>query len=171
MYSKLMKWLHTFMAILILGALGVGFVMTDMEPTDFKWQVYGIHKSIGFLVALFFIVRVIARLTTNIPDHPKDLTPLHLILSKMSPYVLYLGMGVMAFSGYLMSDFSGKGVNVFNLINIPTLFPNNAAVSGALHWVHMFVALPFAVLVGAHILASLYHHFVLKNNLLHRMFR
>jgi cytochrome b561 len=75
----------------------------------------------------------------------------------------------MAFSGFLMSDLSGRTISFFNIFEIPALFPKHDDFAKNFHLVHEYVGIPLAILIGLHFLGTLYHRFILKDDVLARM--
>ena len=157
------------MGLLIISLFAVGFIMVDMAPSESKWSIYGFHKSFGFLVLVFFFVRLSARLMTppKIVDHSGS--NLHLLLIKSSVPILYIIMAMMPLSGFIMSDAGGHAVNFFGLFDVPSLFKGMKSLGDAASWIHHNLA-PFAAgIVVIHMLAAVFHHFILKDDTLTRM--
>lgn len=168
-YTSLQKTLHWLMGLLIIGLFVVGFIMVDMAPGESKWSIYGFHKSFGFLVLVFFFVRLSARLMTppNIVDH--SVSNLHYMLIKLSVPVLYIIMLMMPLSGFIMSDAGGYAVSFFGLFEVPSLFKGMKSLGETASWVHHNLA-PFAAgIVVLHMMGAFFHHFILKDDTLTRM--
>jgi cytochrome b561 len=60
-------------------------------------------------------------------------------------------------------------ISVFGLFELPPICAENRAVSEQLFFVHAVLGATSCVLVGAHIAAALYHHFVRRDRVLMRM--
>jgi len=164
-----LKFLHWFMAFFIIGLFIAGFVMTSMAPTDLKWTTYGLHKSFGFIMLVLVFIRILSRIISSpkIKDH--SISTLHHLLIKVSVPALYLVILCMALSGFIMSDAGGHAINLFGLYELPLLLKDMQCLSGYAHNVHEYVAPVGAAIIGLHILATLYHHFILKDDTLTRM--
>lgn len=161
---------HWCIGIAIIGLLIVGFIMTSMESSVNKWELYSTHKALGVTVLLFVVLRFLWRLINIELGLPADLPSWQKTASKITHYLLYVFMFLMPVSGVLMSRFGGHEVNVFNLFVIPPL-EKNPDLAGFFNNLHGVSAVVFASLIGMHISAGLYHHFIRKDNILLRMIK
>lgn len=163
------KFFHWFMAVLIFGLLGAGFFMVDLELTPEKWEIYTMHKSIGFVVLMLIPIRLLWRFIYKPQRKYKHLSIYHQWLIKISVPVLYLMMITMVLSGFIMSDAGGYGIDFFGLWKIPFIFEKNTVLSGAAHFIHENAAIVFVVILITHVIAALYHHFIIKDDVLKSM--
>ena len=62
-YSTVAVTLHWVIAILIIGQLIGGIIMTKLEPSSLTFELYQGHKSFGITILLLSIVRLYWRLT------------------------------------------------------------------------------------------------------------
>lgn len=159
---------HWLMGLMIIGMLGVGLYMTQLPPSDFKWMLYGFHKSFGVIILILSFMRLVWRLSQTTPDLP-ELSRMHYLMAKASPWVLYILMFTMPISGYIMSVAGGHPVQLFDFWTLPNLMDKNPAVAGFAHTTHSVVGYLFVIVLILHVSAALYHHFCLKNFLLKRM--
>ena len=148
----------------------VGFTMTSMEPSDDKWKIYDLHKATGVVVLTLVFFRFFWRLINAKVDLPADLPCWQKLASKITHYLLYVFMFLMPISGLLMSRFGGHEVNVFDLFTLAA-FEKNIPVATFFHTTHEFSAWGLSGLIGLHICAGLYHHFIRKDNVFMRMIR
>jgi len=68
-YSKVAIVLHWAIALLILGLIGFGFLMTQ-EWMPQRFVIYQWHKSFGITVLVLSCFRLIWRLTHRPPGRP-----------------------------------------------------------------------------------------------------
>ncbi|CAO5678265.1 MAG: Cytochrome b561 [Holosporales bacterium] len=167
MYTCFQKILHWGMAFLIIGLLVVGFIMEDL-PDTMKTDVYMMHKTLGFIVLCLIPIRLIARLNMTPVTYPAA-HPLHTFLMKGSVPVLYIMMIGMALSGFLMAMASGFGITLFGVYKLPMILPQSKEFASYANLLHSFFAPCFVGLLVLHFCAALYHHFILKDNILKRM--
>ena len=99
----------------------------------------------------------------------KNVSKLHKILILLSVPVLYVTMSTMSFSGIVMSEAGGYGINFFGFYKIPSFLEKSDFLSSWAHFIHSQFGFIAAGIILLHILASLYHHFVLKDNTLKNM--
>ncbi|CAO4847343.1 MAG: Cytochrome b561 [Holosporales bacterium] len=167
MYTRFQKILHWGMALVIIGLLIVGFIMEDL-PDTMKANVYMMHKTLGFIVLCLIPIRFIARLKMTPVTYPAA-HPLHTFLMKGSVPVLYFMMLGMALTGFLMAMASGFGITLFGLYKVPMIIPQSKMLASWANLLHSFFAPCFAGFLVLHFGAALYHHFILKDNILKRM--
>lgn len=163
-YGSVAKWLHWGMAIAIVGLLVMGFYMADMEGGPQKRQLYTLHKSVGFVLLILVMGRFAWRMVNNTPT----LTRSRLLrqLGHINVLMLYGLILTVAFSGYVMNSAGGYPLKLFNSLLLPSLVAPNMSLARMAHRVHEYAAITLAVLTSLHILAALFHHFVLRDRVL-----
>jgi cytochrome b561 len=164
-----MRIAHWLLAVLIIGALTVGFIMTDMDATNpLKRELYGMHKSFGMLILALVTIRFGIRLVSKIPPYPKELKRRDILLSHAVVVLLYCLMFIMPVSGYIMSTAGGYGVKFFG-ISVPSLISKDLALSNFARLLHNYAGYIFATAIILHLLGTLKHYFIEKVNLLERL--
>jgi cytochrome b561 len=168
-YGSIAKAFHWLIAFMIIGMISVGVIMTEMLPSPEKFQLYGYHKATGVIVFFLVLLRLLWRLINTNPALPKTLTPWHKRVAKLSPIALYALIIIMPISGFIMSDAGGHPISMFGLFTLPDLIEKNADLSKAAQLVHYYAAFILSGLIVSHVLAALYHHYILRNVILVRM--
>ena len=162
------KLLHWVMGLTILSMLAFGFIMTSMPPGPVKWNFYYmIHKSVGVTLLVLLFVRLFWRWTN--PTPMLTVTGFMAFMARLSVYVLYAAMFTMTLSGFIMSEAGNYPITFFNLFTVPVIIPLNPELSSKAATVHTYAAFATIGIVCAHILAALFHHFVLRDSVLTRM--
>ena len=165
--------LHWAMAALILAAWPIGFAMTRWFEDDLaqKFELYQLHKSLGFTILTLALLRLLWRLVNTAPELPETLAGWEKRLAHATHWGLYALFILLPLTGWLMVSSSPIQVPtvVFGLVPVPHLTgPDNALFEvtqtkhQASHWC-------FGVLLVLHIAAALKHHLVLKDQVLRRM--
>ena len=171
-YSISSRIIHWAMAILILSTFAVGFYMKEFLDDDAqnRYEIYDLHKSLGVLVMILLIIRVINRIIKTPPALPDSISALDKKLAKIGHNLLYLLMFLVPLSGYLMSSFAGYPVNLFS-IQLPNIVGTNFDFAKFFSEAHEIFAYSLIALVGIHILAIFKHYFFDKNkvNILKRI--
>jgi cytochrome b561 len=152
-WGSLSKALHWLIAIGLFALIYLGLEQAGMGPGDEKSNMRFIHASTATVVLILMTIRVVWRFVNDTPAHPDNTTPIQRQL---------LG-------GAMMSGTAGGGLPLFGLASIP--LPVSKDEAGHEFWeeFHEAAWIPVAVLIGVHILGSLYNHFGLKNDVLRRM--
>jgi cytochrome b561 len=168
-YHPLLVALHWLLAILIVGALLLGyFVLAAMPNADpRKIDILLIHMSVGMFILALMAARFIVRLRTL---HPPDATTGYPLLDRLAP-VTHYGFYVLVFSmvatGYATAILAGLNRSVFQRSGEP--LPPDFMAYPTLR-AHGTLAAILAGFIVLHVLAALFHHFVLKDGLFRRMF-
>lgn len=158
------RLLHWGMAVVIIGVLYVGLTMVDMVASPEKFELYALHKSFGVLILGLVMFRLAWRYTNVVP-----ILPTQDLASRLSAPVFYLAMLLMPISGIAMSQAGGHPVSFFGWFTLPILITKNLEFGKLAKQIHGYTGKILIGLICLHIVAALYHHFILKNNLLRRM--
>ena len=170
-YGLISILIHWVSAVLILFLFGLGVYMVDLGYYD-DWYHKGpeLHISLGLVVLLLILVRVIWRIANPTPVDLSDKRVQNLAAKfvKLGLYVLILSVLV---SGYLITTAEGQPASMFNLIKFPVLTElssQNVDIAGALH---EYLAWGIVLLVVLHVAGALMHHFVVRDRTLVRMLK
>ena len=127
------------------------------------------HKSIGISLAALLVLRLCWRLLNSRPRPLAHHQRWEGQLAGGVHTLLYLLLGVVVISGYLISTARGQGVDVFGWFLIPALItdlPLHADRSGLVHY---WIAICILGLAAIHALGALKHHFLDRDDTLRRM--
>ncbi|NNJ96898.1 MAG: cytochrome b [Gammaproteobacteria bacterium] len=169
-YGLLAIFLHWLVALVVIGMFSLGVWMTGLTYYD-EWYKRGpdIHKSIGILLFLVMLARVIWRILNVKPKHDPRVGSLQTRVAHGVHLLLYGLIFAMIISGYLISTADGRSVEVFGLFSVPatiTGIANMEDVAGKVHW---YLALLLVSLVALHTIAALKHHFIDRDRTLEKM--
>ena len=128
------------------------------------------HKATGVVALVLIALRIFYRLFNQYPELPKGTPKLNIMLAKSNYLFLYILMLVMPASGLLGSLLAGYNVSVFDLFLING-FEKNIEIAKIMWQIHGICFYCFLVSISAHLLGAIYHHFIIKDNLVTRMIR
>jgi cytochrome b561 len=172
-YDALTITLHWMIAILILGLLAVGFVMTrgSIDP-GLQFSLFQWHKSFGMLVLLLAIFRLFhSWLFVRVRPVAGTRRWEHVAASGTHRALLALAI-LVPLAGWMVASVSALDIPTFafNLIVIPHL-PVAKSDAGEEFWgsVHAILAYATLALVALHSAAALYHHYRRRDETLMRM--
>ena len=168
-YGSLAKALHWLVAIGIFALIYLGLEQAGMERGDEKDRIRFIHASIAAITLILMTVRIVWRFMNDTPAHPDGMPGWQRMSSSIVHWGLYISVFVQLLAGAMVVGTGGKGIPVFNLISIPLPVAENHDAHEWWEGVHEFAWIPIAVLLTVHVLAALYNHFVVKNDVLRRM--
>lgn len=171
-YSLSSRILHWTMAVFIFFALGLGIYIDEFlsDDAENRYEIYDLHKSIGMVVLMLLIIRIINRIFKKAPPLPKTMPKIEQNLAKIGHLALYILMALTPLSGYLMSSFAGYPVKLF-AIEIPNLVGTNFQLAKICSEAHEISAFSLLGVVAIHILAVIKHRFFDKpeNDVLKRI--
>lgn len=167
-YGSGTRLLHWTISILIISLLIVGFYMTSLQISDNKWYIYGLHKATGVVILGLVILRIIWRFTNVWPGLPRSVPRWQALVAKINIFFLYCAMLTMPLTGFFGSLLGGHDISFFGFFTIPAIAQDKEAGKW-LFEVHDTVAYILVALIGLHFFAALYHHFIMKDNVLKRM--
>ncbi|HCF5165579.1 TPA: cytochrome b [Pseudomonas aeruginosa] len=169
-YGVFSLFLHWGSALVVFGLFGLGLWMRELSYYD-PWYhpAPALHKSIGILLAIALLVRIVWRFVSPPPPAPANHGPLTRVASKLGHLALYGLLLAVIVAGYLISTADGEPISVFGWFSVPATLsglPDQADVAGEIHLYLAWALVVFAVL---HALAALKHHFVDRDPTLKRM--
>ncbi|MEO0316526.1 MAG: hypothetical protein RL404_203 [Pseudomonadota bacterium] len=168
-YTATAKALHWLMALLIIGLLALGFVMTEMPVSPQKLKVYSWHKWGGVTLFVLLLVRVSWRIAHPPPALPWQMGRLQQLAAHLGHLALYALMIALPITGWLMSSAKGFQTVWFGVLPIPDLLGKDKALGELLEEVHESLSWVLIALLVVHVVAALKHHVIDKDDILTRM--
>lgn len=168
-YHPLAKTLHWFMAIGLFITLGVGIWMSDLPDSPFQMRWFAYHKWMGISLLILLVLRGIVRLWKRPPALPEGVSGLTRLAAKVAHGGLYLLMLIVPLVGWALSSANGIAVVFLGWVRLPDFVSKNQALAEKLEDLHGLLAFTLLGFIAVHVLAALYHHFIVKDGLLRRM--
>ena len=170
-WNPLMITLHWLCGFLVLALLLLGWLMVHAGyGAAERFDMYQLHKSLGFAALALFVARGGVRLVTIAPA-PPPMQPWERRSARIAHVGLYLLAFVSILSGWLVvsSAIVAVPTRFFDLLEIPNIPGFSAAHWEAMQWLHLGVAWVLAALVLIYVGAALKHHLVDRDDVLIRM--
>lgn len=168
-YGVIAQILHWFVVLLVFIQYIIGSIAADLPLGMQRLVLLARHKSVGITIFIIIILRIIWRLINKIPSLPANMPSYQRRLSCITHWSLYLILLCMPIAGWINSSASNITVSWFGIFTLPDLVgPDKHIATIAKETHHILGWILFAV-IGLHIFAALYHHFILKDNVLMRM--
>ena len=173
-YGGIAIGLHWMLAVLILGALGVGIYMHGLAFSPLRLRLFNWHKWTGVTILVLSALRLLWRLSHRPPPLPAA------VLAAMPPWqrrahgathgLLYALFFAVPLSGWAYSSALGFPVVWFGLWRLPDWVPvDKVWAEATLKPLHQTLAFTLAGFVALHIAAALKHQFVDRDGLMRRM--
>ncbi|MCO1334486.1 cytochrome b [Microbulbifer sp. OS29] len=164
--SKGLHWLFVFLLISVWGAVELHEFYERGDPMR-GWFMQ-LHFSLGIGVLLLLTLRLYWRTRHKRPQLKGN--QWQKALSGLTHWGLYLLIIAMPVSGIAMRQLFGRSSEFFGLFAVPELLTKNPDLGKQIAFLHKEVLWPsLLILVGLHIVAALWHHFVIRDNTLSRM--
>ncbi|MEZ9539068.1 cytochrome b [Shewanella sp. 10N.286.51.B8] len=164
--------LHWLSALTVIGLFGLGFWMVDLTYYSSWYKTApDIHKSVGILLLLATLVRLVWGLGSAKPHAKSNHKAWEQTAAKWAHGMLYLLMLAIMATGFLISTADGRGIWVFDWFEVPSLgsFINNQADIAGL--VHQYAAYTLIALVIIHAAGAVKHQLIDKDGTLSRMIK
>ena len=162
--------LHWIFAIAVYAMFGLGLWMVTLSYYD-GWyhQAPELHKSIGVLLMMGLVIRVLWRHISPPPAAPKTHSKFTRISAVAAHITLYALLFALLISGYLISTAEGKPISVFGIFDVPATLADAGSQADIAGVIHLWLAWSVVILSVLHGLAALKHHFIDKDDTLKRM--
>ena len=168
-FGLVARTFHWLVLLMLIGSFTLAISMTDMSLSPRKLQFYSWHKWLGVTIFLLAILRLAWRLANTVPLPPARTPAWQRRLAGVSHATLYALLIVTPLTGWVMSSALNLPLVYLGLIHVPSPFGVDRALGEAMLNVHHWLAWTLLPLVGVHALAALYHHIVLRDDVLRRM--
>lgn len=163
-YSKRTTIIHWLIFVLFLTTLGLGMWLDESENTAQKLSTFPAHFLIGDLVFFLVLIRIYFRKKDGEPA-PANANPLLNKVAAATHGLLNLTLIAVVVSGVVTAVTSG----VIDALKKgdPKLIPDFDKVP-AKEFHEIFIGV-LLLLIAFHVVAALYHQFIVKDNLLRRI--
>jgi len=163
--------LHWGTVLLVLALFTSAWVhaLAEARQSDFTPALLQIHRSVGVTIWVVTALRLAWRLTNaSMPPFPAQMTKLHRAAVKLSEYGLYTLLLAQPVTGLLTTLFGGRPFALF-MWQFSSPIPREEMLRTAFHFSHELGAWALAALIVSHAGVALFHHFVLRDDVLERM--
>ncbi len=114
-YGRITQAFHWVSALLIFSMLPLGIVMTRIADGSAKTMLYRAHVTIGLIVLVLTVLRIVWAFIDQKPDVLPDMPPWRQFVLKAVHILLYLLLLVLAVSGVRMLLAAELGISPANV--------------------------------------------------------
>lgn len=169
-WGSIARCLHWGLALAIIGMIAFGWWMNHMPARPDRFFYRSIHADIGYVILLLTVARMVWRLVNPTPAMPAETSRWQKIAAHVSHGALYLAVIVVIMLGWAHSgahtpDYS----SFFGLFHVPQFTSPDKAAANAYEDRHILFAYVLLALIGIHLLAALWHHFIRRDRVVTRM--
>jgi superoxide oxidase len=160
---------HWATLLIVLAMFASAWLREQSHDDVLKAVLIQIHRSLGVTIWVATALRLAWRLThAKLPPFPNKMTKLHRVVVQLSEYGLYALLLVQPATGLATTLLNGRPFALF-LWQIPPSMSEDKALRAIFHMAHEFGAWTFGALIAGHAAAALFHHFVLRDDVLECM--
>lgn len=172
-YDAFSMTLHWITALSVIFLFASAHIWAQLEKgTPLRKGLQAWHISFGILLALVMIVRPLWRIYSQrhsqLAVTPAENSVAMRVMAHAVHGALYLLLFLQVALGFMFRWSQQEPFQFFGLFNIPLIYVD-PALRHTLGGLHNNVAWALIVLAGAHALAALFHHYVMRDNVLRRM--
>ena len=170
-YTPALRRLHWLMAVLV----ALAYLLIEQRglfPRGSAGRIAMMQGHFWVGISIFLLVwwRVKLRVCAGAPAITPPLNNASAIAAKLLHLALYAFFIVMPLLGLATAWSDGKAILIpFTGMALPALLPENEALAHQLEDLHGSIGEVFYWVIGAHVLAALWHHLGRKDNTLTRM--
>jgi len=168
-YSTVSLTLHWLTAALVVTQV---LLISAHEATDgpLSREFVNIHKSVGLTILVLTLARLAWRVANPAIPLPDRVPGWQKLLARATNVLFYVFLLAMPLVGWAASSASGRDILYFGLFEWP-LLPVGGGRDTArdLMDLHETAAKGLYVLIFLHVAGALKHHFIDRDNVLHRM--
>ncbi|HET7267814.1 MAG TPA: cytochrome b [Oleiagrimonas sp.] len=170
-YRPVQRWLHWVMFALVVTV----YVLINLHhstPRESPWHEVTEHAHMvaGVLVLLLILPRLWARHKYGAPPAEPGLARAVRWFARITHWALYAFLLIQPLLGLITVQVAGGSVELFGVTLIPALVSEpNRDLAGAIFQYHALIGTTFYWIIGLHIVAALWHHFLRRDDTLRRM--
>ena len=165
-YGLLSKLFHWLTAAGLLIQIPLGFYLVDLDFDQTRVDIENYHILFGLIIFYVTLIRLTFKLISPAPNFNDNAFPGQKILAKLNHFFLYLALLTITISGIFKKLFNGESLVIFfKKINLPY----NYEISEQFYSIHILANYALIGLISLHILAVLFHKFLLKEDILKRI--
>jgi cytochrome b561 len=159
----LLHWLTAALVVLLWGIAQVIDLFPKGAP---RIAARSVHIVLGVLLGVILLLRILWRNRSG-----RRLPPASDGVMGYFARIVHIGLYVGVASVVLLgiSNAWARGDSLFGLLRIPKLYPDIPQLKPAIENLHATFANALLILAGAHALAAIAHHFILRDGVLRRM--
>ena len=159
--------LHWIMAVMLLAMLGIGVSMVASLVN--YHALVAIHRPLGIAILILAIIRLVNRLSTNLPPFPPTMSSWERSIASASERLFYALMITLPLVGWGMLSAGHYPIVMFGSVHLPPILPANPTLFAVLRKAHAVLAYLLFLAFLAHVAAVLFHTLIIRDRLLDRM--
>lgn len=168
-YSTISLILHWLIAALVVTQIAL---ISAHEATEgpISREFVNLHKSVGLSILVLTLARLGWRIANPAIPIPDSTPRWQKLVARGTHVLFYAFLIAMPLVGWAASSAAGREILWFGLFQWPALpIGGGRETAGQLMDLHELAAKGLYVLIFLHVAGALKHHFINRDNVLHRM--
>jgi cytochrome b561 len=166
-YSNVSLLFHWGIALAVLAQV---LLITAHEASESTRTFISAHKALGLTILIVTLARIGWRFANPALPMPPGTPGWQRIFARATHVGFYLLLIGLPLGGWAASSAGGRDIDYFGLFNWPLLpLPLDREMAGRFMDAHRAGVKVLYVLLALHVLGALKHHFIDRDNVLHRM--
>ncbi len=158
-YTSTAIGLHWLMALLIVGALSLGYYMTGLPFSPSRIRLFNYHKWLGMTILVLAALRLSWRLFHRPPPIPDHVPRWQRGAAHGVHWLLYAFFFAVPLAGWAYTSAAGFPVVWFGVLPLPDWVAPDPQLAKRLESLHAWLAYGLAAIVVVHVLAAFKHGF------------
>lgn len=170
-WGSLARFFHWAVALLVFAQIALGLTAAGWRLSPLKLDLFVWHKSLGFLILLLVLLRLLWRLVNPTPALPGGMSGFERMAARATHALFYLLLIALPINGWVINSAANVPFSIFWLIPLPPIVAPDRVLAGDAENAHFVLFSVLTLLVLAHAGAALRHHYVKRDDVLRRMLR
>lgn len=168
-YGSVAKFLHWLIVVLVAAQFVIATAMPDIHRGVVPHTLIKLHMSFGILILLVVIIRLLWRLGHPVAPAEDPTPPWQQMAARAVHHLLYTLLVALPILGWAAASARGWQIGFFGSFALPHLVSAKARIGFLAGDAHTVLAWAMLAVIGLHFAAALYHHFILRDGVLRRM--
>jgi cytochrome b561 len=152
-FGLVTRLIHWTTMLMVIGQLALGLRIADMEPGLSNLWLYGLHKTLGFLVLTLILARIAWHIASP-PPHPIGPRNTYFWAARAAHWGFYLLLIAIPLTGWAGSSATGIDVMIADRWTVPPLVEASEEAEAFWFGLHDLLTKLLIGLITLHMLAA-----------------
>ncbi|WP_448192236.1 cytochrome b [Azospirillum sp. sgz301742] len=162
--------LHWLMALLVLVMFATGLTVKGVaEGSALIEPLRTVHRPLGITIMALAVVRILYRMVVPPPPLPAEMPLWQREIARWMEWTFLFTLLAMPLIGWGYTNALGKIVDMWGFFTLPVIAGTEKETLLVLDLAHEYIAKVFQCLIGLHVAAALFHHYVRRDGVMAAM--